>query len=317
MKADPGTAFKGKLGVRKRVAWTAPIPLDRIRELGSAISSATLNDVLIATVTGSMRRYLKTRGTPVNELDLKVTVPVNIRRPGTEFELGNKFSLVFLTLPVFLEDPVLRLREVKRRMDRLKTSLDPHVNFALLSAIGLLPGEMARKAARVFGNKASGVLTNVPGPRRPLYFAGREIRNIMFWVPRSGSIGLGVSILSYNGRVTVGIASDQGLMPDPETLLEGFEEEFNLLIDLVRSGRIFDPPLVLHDRYEEARARGEIQAPGPGQCRALTAAGRPCRNRPLPGESLCRVHAGRDLGENSRRPEILDDVQKIMKDLAG
>ncbi|MEN8212658.1 MAG: wax ester/triacylglycerol synthase domain-containing protein, partial [Thermodesulfobacteriota bacterium] len=73
MKADPNTAFKGKLGVQKRVVWTDPIPLDRIKALGKAISSTTLNDVLIATVTGSMRRYLKTRNTPINELDLRVT----------------------------------------------------------------------------------------------------------------------------------------------------------------------------------------------------------------------------------------------------
>jgi len=119
MNSDPKTAFKGKLQVAKKVTWTDPIPLDRIKELGKAISSATLNDVLIATVTGSMRRYLKTRNTSINELDLRVTVPVNIRKPGTEFELGNKFSLVFLKLPVYLEDPVLRLKEVKRRMDKL------------------------------------------------------------------------------------------------------------------------------------------------------------------------------------------------------
>ena len=191
---------------------------------------------------------------PVNELDLRVTVPVNIRKPGTEFELGNKFSLVFLPLPVHLEDPVLRLKEVKRRMDQLKTSPDPYINFGLLSSIGYLPPGIAKKAAALFGNKASGVLTNVPGPRQPLYFAGKQIEKFMFWVPRSGPIGLGVSILSYNDNVIVGIASDEGLMPDPEVLLEGFENEFNHLLELVQSGKIDDEPLVLHDRYEEARA---------------------------------------------------------------
>ncbi len=238
MSSDPYTAFKGKLGVRKRIAWTEPFELDTIKKVGKAISTATLNDVLIATVTGAMRRYLKTRNTRVNELDLRVAVPVNVRKPGTESELGNKFSLVFLPLPVHLKDPVLRLKEVKRRMDRLKTSPDPYINFALLSVMGYLPPLLAKKAAAVFGNKASGVLTNVPGPRQPLYYAGQEVKNLMFWVPRSGQIGLGISILSYNGKVTVGIASDEGLMPDPEVLLEGFEDEFNALLDLVKSGKI-------------------------------------------------------------------------------
>jgi len=278
MPSDPNTAFKGKLGGRKTVVWTEPMSLDKIKSVGRAISTATLNDVLIATVTGALRRYLKTRNYPVNELDLRVTIPVNIRKPGTEFELGNKFSLVFLALPVYIEDPILRLKEVKRRMDLLKESPDAIVNFGVVSAVGFLPPYIARKIANFFSNKASGVMTNVPGPRQPLYFAGRKISNIMFWVPRSGSIGLGISILSYDGKVTVGIAADEGLMPDPEVLLEGLEDEFNYLLDLVKSGKIEDDPLVLHDRYQETR------------CIGLKKNGEQCGKRALPGSLYCNVH---------------------------
>jgi diacylglycerol O-acyltransferase len=323
MNSDPNTAFKGRLNVAKQVTWTDPIDLDRVKKLGKAISSATLNDVLIATVTGSMRRYLKTRNTPINELDLRVAVPVNVRKPGKEFELGNKFSLVFLKLPVYLEDPILRLKEVKRRMDKLKYSADPYVNFGLLSAIGFLPTAAAQKAAQFFGNKASGVMTNVPGPRKPLYFAGKQISNIMFWVPRSGTVGLGISILSYNGKVTIGIASDKGLMPDPETLLEGFEDEFNYLIDIVQSGKINEGPLVLHDRFEEKKqdqSKKELpdasedialkEAP-PSQCEAYTKAGKPCRNKALPGTHFCRVHQ-----HHQEEGSLLRDVSQIMKDLS-
>jgi diacylglycerol O-acyltransferase len=167
-----------------------------------------------------------------------VAVPVNVQKARHRVRAGQQVQPGFLPLPVHLEDPILRLKEVKRRMDRLKTSPDPYINFALLSAMGYLPPVLAKKAAAVFGNKASGVLTNVPGPRQPLYYAGQEVKNFMFWVPRSGKIGLGISILSYNGKVTVGIASDEGLMPDPEVLLEGFEDEFNALLELVQSGKI-------------------------------------------------------------------------------
>lgn len=317
MSSDPHTAFKGKLGVRKRIAWTEPFELDKVKKVGKAISTATLNDVLIATVTGAMRRYLKTRNTRVNELDLRVAVPVNVRKPGTEFELGNKFSLVFLPLPVHLKDPVLRLKEVKRRMDRIKTSPDPYINFALLSAMGYLPPVLAKKAAAVFGNKASGVLTNVPGPRQPLYYAGQEIKNLMFWVPRSGQIGLGISILSYNGKVTVGIASDEGLMPDPEVLLEGFEDEFNALLDLVKSGKIDDEPLVLHDRYKEGQTNNSADEPGqdaandrPDACQAFTRDGNPCKNRALSGSEHCSVHQ-RPVEQDTQ----LKDVAQIMREL--
>jgi diacylglycerol O-acyltransferase len=317
MSSDPYTAFKGKLGVRKRIAWTEPFELDKVKKVGKAISTATLNDVLIATVTGAMRRYLKTRNTRVNELDLRVAVPVNVRKPGTEFELGNKFSLVFLPLPVHLKDPVLRLKEVKRRMDRIKTSPDAYINFALLSAMGYLPPVLAKKAAAVFGNKASGVLTNVPGPRQPLYYAGREIKNLMFWVPRSGQIGLGISILSYNGKVTVGIASDEGLMPDPEVLLEGFEDEFNALLDLVKSGKIDDEPLVLHDRYKEGQTNNNPDEPAqdatddpPSVCQALTRDGNPCKNKALSGSDHCSVHQ-----HPAAQDTQLKDVAQIMREL--
>ncbi len=278
MPSDPKTAFKGRLGVRKNVVWTEPMPLGRIKTIGRSIRAATLNDVLIATVTGAMRRYLKARNYPVNELDLRVTIPVNIRKSGTEFELGNKFSLVFLALPVYIEDPVLRLKEVKRRMDHLKKAPDAIVGFGVLNAIGLLPPNIARKVAHIFGDKASAVMTNVPGPRQPLYFAGKKIENIMFWVPRSGSVGLGISIFSYDGKVTVGVAADDGLMPDPEQFLEGFEEESKHLLDLVSSGKIYNEPLVLHDRYKETR------------CKAETKSGKKCKKRALTGSDYCKVH---------------------------
>ena len=294
MPSDPRTAFKGKLGVRKTAVWTDPMMLDKIKTVGRAINTTTLNDVLIATVTGAMRRYLKSRNYPVNKLDLRVTVPVNIRNPGTEFELGNRFSLVFLSLPVYLEDPILRLKEVKRRMDHLKKAPDAAVNFGLLSAMGLFPPGIAKNLAHLFGNKASAVLTNVPGPREPLYFAGRKINNIMFWVPRSGVVGLGISILSYDGKVTVGLAADEGLMPDPEILLEGFEDEFNYLLGIVNSGKIFDEPLVLHDRYQEAR------------CKALTKSGEQCKKRAMPALEYCSIHKA--SAEKGVQAHIEEDI---------
>jgi hypothetical protein len=267
-----------------------------------------------------MRRYLKTRNVAVNELDLRVTIPVNIRKSGTEFELGNKFSLVFLPLPVYLKDPVLRLKEVKRRMDHLKNSADPYINFGLVGAIGYLPPGLAKKAAQLFGNKASGVMTNVPGPRQPLYFAGSQIDNLMFWVPRSGAIGLGISILSYDGKVTVGIASDEGLMPDPEVLLEGFEEEFNYLLELVQTGKIYDKPLVLHDRYSESqtaakdkkdkKATASLKKTGSAVCRAKTKSGRPCKNKALSDSDYCKIHI--DQAEEDTQ---LQDVAQLMKEL--
>ena len=300
MPSDPETAFKGDLGVHKSVAWTEPMALGNIKTVGKAME-ATLNDVLIATVTGAMRRYLKKRDSRINELDLRVAVPVNVRKPGTEFELGNCFTMVFLSLPVHIEDSVLRLREVKRRMDHLKQAPDAIVGFGVMTALGYMPPDIAQMAGHLFANKASAVLTNVPGPREPLYFAGEKINNIMFWVPRTGRVGLGISILSYAGAVRVGLISDTGLVPDPEVVLEGFEDEFYYLLDLVKSGKIYSEPLVLHDRYQEARSsrkedveeapRRHASDNGRVRCHGTTKRGRPCSRYVRPGTEYCSLHS--------------------------
>ena len=318
MPPDPKTAFKGRLGSRKNAVWTDPIPLDSLKSIGHAIRDATVNDVLISLITGAMRRYLKSRNYPVNTLDLNVLVPVNIRKPGTEVELGNKFSLIFLTLPVYIEDAVLRLKEVKRRMDALKNSADAMVNFGLLSAVGFMPPGMAKPLAHYFSNKASGILTNVPGPKEPLYFAGSEIKNMMFWVPRAGDIGLGVSILSYNGKVSVGLAADEGLMPDGEALLEGFEEELAHLMQLVESGDIKEAPLVLHDTYQEMHCKGLTREKAhmgldrhTGRCQATTRSGHQCKKRAVTNSQFCSIHQPAEPKRDTR------DLADILKELSG
>jgi len=314
----PANSFRGELGVRKCVAWTEPITLKHVKTVGQAVE-ATLNDVLIATVTGALRRYLKKRNDNVNELELQVTVPVNIRKPGTEFDLGNKFSLVWLALPVHIEDPVLRLREVKRRMDKLKRSPDAFVVFSVLNALGMSPVKVAKRAAHIFANKSTGVLTNVPGPRQPLYFSGEKIRNTMFWVPKIGRVGLGISIFSYAGTVTVGIVSDEKRVPDPASILEGFETDFNALLNLVISGKIYDGPLVINDRYLEAVQKTEEDeketVPAepdlkpdlkPGQCKALARNGRQCKNHARPGSEYCGVHQNYEVKAPDEMPQAVE-----------
>ena len=96
------------------------------------------------------------------------------------------------------------------------------VVYQVLSLLGMLPGDLADYAISLFASKATAVLTNVPGPRQTLYFAGKPLRRLLFWVPQSGEIGLGISIISYAGTVTVGLMTDEKLAPDPEAILPGF-----------------------------------------------------------------------------------------------
>jgi diacylglycerol O-acyltransferase len=225
---DPPTVFKGRLGRSKRAAWSEPVPLDDFKAIGKAFG-ATVNDVLVATATGALRRYMEMRGERTAGIAIRASVPVNLRSADQAHKMGNAFGLVFLTLPVGIADPARRLRAIKKEMDELKVSPEALVSFGVLSLMGLAPIEVEQLGLRFFGSKATAVLTNVPGPRQPLYMAGRKIDKVMFWVPQSGHLGLGISILSYAGGVMLGVATDAGLVPDPERIVEAFKVEFEAM----------------------------------------------------------------------------------------
>ena len=225
MPKDSPTLFKGKASPRKQAAWTRAISLDEIKAVGRA-TDAKINDVLLAAATGAIRRYLVAQGAKVRGVEVRAAVPVNVRPLERAFELGNAFSLVFVMLPVHVVDPVERLRILKTRMDALKDSQEPAVVYGILQSIGKAPDWGHQFVVDLFSAKASAVMTNVPGPKDELSWAGSPIKEFMFWVPQAGDIGLGISILSYAGNVRVGIAADAAYAPDPRPIVEAFEMEF-------------------------------------------------------------------------------------------
>ncbi len=261
MASDPKTVYKGKLVVRKQAAWSDPIPLDEVKLIGRAVGG-TVNDVLVSAAAGAMRRYLESRGEPVADLNFRAVIPFNLRKPSRRIELGNKFGLVFLSLPIGVANPVDRLRELKQRMDALKDTSEPIVTFGILALIGMLPNRLEDIVVDIFGKKGTLVLTNVPGPRQQLYLAGAPIGEIMFWVPQSGRLGLGISILSYNNQVMIGVATDSSLVPDPEAIVAGFHQELEALRAEMRerlmdTARKFDIPLAEDHPIREETDQGD------------------------------------------------------------
>jgi len=226
---DPPTVLRGRLGVSKRVAWAEPLCLDEVKAIGRAYD-CTVNDVLMASAAGALRSYMIDRGESVDGVTLRATVPVNLRPLEHAKKLGNHFGLVFLELPVGEENPVRRLEHVAENMRQLKSSRQAIVSFGLLAAMGLAPVGVQRTALELFSRKASAVATNVPGPPLPLYMAGCQITEQMFWVPQTGSIGIGISIMSYNNKVYFGLISDAKLLPDPDSVIQRFRPEFEKLL---------------------------------------------------------------------------------------
>jgi WS/DGAT/MGAT family acyltransferase len=230
MPADPPTAFRGELGTAKRCAWSDLLPFDPIKKLSQRLG-ATINDVLLTAVAGALRSYLVDREADVSGLDVRAIIPVNLRPDDEIDELGNRFGLVFLALPIGLADQGERLYELKRRMDALKKSSEAVVTFAALNAVGAASSEIESQIVGLLGNKATAVMTNVPGPRQPLFLAGAPLESMMFWVPQSARLGLGVSLLSYAGKVRIGVVSDAGLVRDPESIVARFEDEIRAMLD--------------------------------------------------------------------------------------
>jgi WS/DGAT/MGAT family acyltransferase len=228
---DPPSMLRGRLGVSKRVAWAEPLKLEEVKAVGRACD-CTVNDVLMAAAAGALREYMRERGEALDGMTLRATVPVNLRPLEHAKKLGNHFGLVFLELPVGEANPVRRLERVAACMRQLKNSRQAIVAYGLLAALGMAPTAVQELALDLFSRKASAVATNVPGPQQPLYLAGRKLREMMFWVPQTGSIGIGVSILSYDGEVHFGLIADARLIPDPQDVIRRFGEEFDKLLYL-------------------------------------------------------------------------------------
>jgi WS/DGAT/MGAT family acyltransferase len=225
---DAPSPLKGELGIAQHVAWSAPISLDDVKALGHRMS-ATVNDVLLSAMAGALRSYLRARDGLVDEIT--AFVPFNLRPLDQPLppHLGNRFGLVFLRLPVGTGDRRRRLAEIHREMEQIKRSPQGAVSYGLLEAMGRTPVQVEKRLVEMFSAKGTAVMTNVPGPRQRVYFAGSPVRGVLVWAPRSGSVAMSVAIFSYAGEITVGLMVDEGLIPDPEEIIRSFGREVEAL----------------------------------------------------------------------------------------
>ena len=227
-KSDPQTSLRGKCGIAKNGTWSAPIPLQEVKSLGRELGG-TVNDVMLAAVAGGLRRYLEANGEKIDFLDMRAVVPVNLRNNGDFENMGNQVGMVLIPLPVGQQDPLDRYQTVKMRMDDLKQSGEFDIIFNLLNTALFKSKLLATAMVGVLTPKASLLVTNVPGPQRQITLTGRKIRHPVFWIPLPKGWGLGISILSYAGEITLGVAVDTSLIPDPNQILEGIEVELEAM----------------------------------------------------------------------------------------
>lgn len=228
LEDDAPTRLKVTLGARKQITWARSLHLDEVKTVGRALG-CTINDVLLATTAGAFGAYLRTLQETPEQLRIRALVPVNLRPPDADVCLGNRFGLVFAELPIGERNPIARLLAVHENMEALKSSMQPMVSFWLLAGMGALPEAIETQAIDVLTKKATLVISNVPGPQHPLHLAGARIDQQLFWVPQAGRIGIGVSLLTYDGRVHFGVLADRAI-PDPRRICAAFVREFEKLL---------------------------------------------------------------------------------------
>lgn len=232
----PDIVLFGQPGVAKRADWSAGHDLADIKRLARR-HGATVNDVMVAGISGALRRYVLSRGEVPQ--DVVTMVPVNLRPVDQPLpaHLGNKFALVAIALPLAEPTPLARLAASRARMNVIKSGPEAFLTFGLahaIGAVGAVTDSGSRLMASFFSNKAIGVTTNVPGPDHPRYFAGEELRGLLGWVPGASRQAIGVSIVSYDGVVRVGFKTDARVVPDVANLVAAHEEE---MADLLAEAR--------------------------------------------------------------------------------
>jgi WS/DGAT/MGAT family acyltransferase len=225
--------YKGEMSVRKKPAWTAQaIDLKVIKKISKA-NGVTINDVLLGLMTGAIRYHMiLNHQKPVDEM--RVVIPVNLRKKNETIKVENKIGMISLELPIHIEDPLERLKLIRTKTLILKNSLEPIIIYNLLQVMAdVIPKNLEKKFADLIGSKVGAVVTNVPGPKKSIYLAGAEVEDMMFWVPQTSTLGMGVSLISYNDKAYLGVVTDPNIINDPDNIIEGFYKEFEVLASLV------------------------------------------------------------------------------------
>jgi WS/DGAT/MGAT family acyltransferase len=232
----PDTPFNVPPGPHRRIR-IVRAGLDEFKLVKDAFGT-TVNDVVLAVVTGALSYFLQSRGRRTEGLELKAAIPVSVRSEEQRGALGNQLTQLMAPLPVFLDDPLARLRYVKDAMDGLKESRQLLAASAIASLQGFAPPTLHAQASRMnFSGRFFNLLvTNVPGPQFPLYVLGRKLSEI-FPIPfLAGERALAIAIMSYDGKVGFGLLGDYDALPDLDVVAEGIEASLAQLVALAKSG---------------------------------------------------------------------------------
>lgn len=231
----PDVPLNVPIGPHRRYVWVRG-DLGELKRIKSALGG-TVNDVVLTAVAGALRRWLRARGTRTEGLELRALVPVSIRTEDQHGHLGNQIAAVRGPLPVYVEDPVARLRTVREAMDGVKASKKALGAEMITKFNDFAPPTLLAQASRInFSTRLFNlIVTNVPGPQIPLYVLGRELLDIfpVAFLPENHA--LAIAIMSYNGKIDFGLLGDYDAMEDVTFVAEGIEAEIKQLLEAAKT----------------------------------------------------------------------------------
>ena len=230
-RRDRNTLHGPGLSGNKVCVWSEPFSLAsaiRIKQ----VTRSTLNDVLLAVMSGSLRTCLQMQGAE-HPYDVIATLPVDLRADSPEsVSMGNQMSFVPLKLPVHTEGAIPRLWDIKQRMDELKNSAEPVILYCSHWVLyHCLPSRLYKRIWTTILDKATLVVSNLPGPEAEMTFASREVKSMLYMVPAWGErVGLSVSFFTYADQVRMAVCADKAVLPNPSCLTEDFIFQVNSVL---------------------------------------------------------------------------------------
>jgi len=234
MNPAPEVPLNVEIGPHRRVRWVQSRLAD-FKEVKNGLGG-TVNDAVLTVVAGALRTWLQDRGVRTDGLELRALVPVSIRSQDERGELGNRIAAMRGPLPVYVDDPVERLRVVREAMGQLKESKQALGAEVIAGLTDFAPPTLLAQASRLnFSTRLFNlIVTNVPGPQFPLYLLGREMEEIVPIAFLPENHALAVAIMSYNGKVDFGLLADYDALPDIDALADHLEESLAELLEASR-----------------------------------------------------------------------------------
>jgi diacylglycerol O-acyltransferase / wax synthase len=230
LNAAPPTPLNVQIGPHRRFSWVR-LELSDFKTVKNAFGG-TVNDVVLTVVAGSLREFLRSRGVRTEGLELRALVPVSIRAHDEHHQLGNRIAVMRGPLPVYIADPIARLRAVKQAMDGLKESKQALGAEVISNVQNLAPPTILAQASRInFSTRLFNlIVTNVPGPQFPLYLLGRELQDLfpVAFLPEEHA--LAIAIMSYNGNIAFGLLGDYDALSDIEDIADGLDASLEELL---------------------------------------------------------------------------------------